>query len=143
MDTFFDLYRTPNERVIERQKNAFWNEWEGETETLDTIQVDALGLLSSLDALRGDTMGAKEVEEIDFFAADFAGSLHDLISNRIGQARRRGEDKGIDGFFIDCETGVFTEEVDKWLLRAKARRAQRIEMTAGDLGLDAFLAKVA
>ncbi len=139
-DTFATLYRTPDERAVERSKNAFWDAWEDEGEMLGTIQVDALGLLSSLDALRSDTMAAKQIEEIDFFAADFAGSLYDLISNRIGNAKKTGDDKGIGPDWIDCETGVFTEEVDKWLLRAKSRRAERVEMTADDLGLSGLRA---
>ena len=36
---------------------------------------------------------------------------------------------------IDNDISVFTEQVDIWLARAKARRAEKVYMTAADLGL--------
>lgn len=131
----FSLYQTPRERALTREKNSFWDQWDNETELLDALQVDALALLSTLDMVRGETYFAKSVKDIDFLAADFAGGLYDLISDRIGRAKIEGDLKGIGPEWIECERGVFTEQVDMWLARAKARRAETVYMTAADLGI--------
>lgn len=132
-----DIYLTRHERIVRRERDDFWNEWENEADTLGRIQREAMALLTTLDDLRSDTYRAAAVAEIDHFAADFAGTLHDLISNRIGAAQKRGDAKGIGVEWIDCETSVFTEEVDRWLERSDARRPVLVEMTEADLGLPA------
>lgn len=134
MDTMH-LYQTPSERVLTRERNAFWDRWDNEKDLLDGLQVDAMAMLTSLDGIRGETYFAKSVEEIDFLAADFAGGLHDLISNRIGRAQREADSKNIGPDWVNCDMSVFTEQVDLWLARAKARRAEVVYMTAADLGL--------
>ncbi|HEY1034975.1 MAG TPA: hypothetical protein VGE09_08340 [Pseudoxanthomonas sp.] len=129
------MMQTKRERLERLDRCDFWDTWDGEVEQLDAIQMEALGLLSSLDALRSDTYRAAAVEEIDFFAADFAGTLYDLISNRVGAAKSRGDEINIGPEWIDCERAVFAEQVDMWMARAKARRAEKVYMTAGDLGI--------
>lgn len=132
------IYRHPSSAVLTGKRIAFLDRWDDECDHLDRLQMDALGLLSTLDTMRSEMIWAHEIEEVDFFAADFAGTLHDLMSNRIGRAQQEA-DEGL-GFApdeIDNDMTVFTEQVDIWLARAKARRAERVVMTAADLGLAA------
>lgn len=129
------FYRTPDENVMIGKRVAFADRWDDECDRLDRLQMDALGLLSTLDAMREEMIWAHEIEEVDFFAADFAGSLHDLISNRIGRAQKEADEIGLNPDEIDNDMSVFAEQVDIWLARAKARRAEKVYMTAADLGL--------
>ena len=128
------IYRHPSSAVLAGKRTALSDRWEDECGYLDDLQWGALHLLSTLDTLRSEQVWAHEVKEIDDFAADFAGTLHDLLSNRIGRAQKEADEIGIDPDQIDNDMSVFAEQVDIWLARAKARRAEIVYMTAGDLG---------
>lgn len=129
------IYRHPSSATLVNRRCQFLDRWDDECGYLDELQADAISLLSTLDTFRSEMIWAHEIEEVDFFAADFAGTLHDLMSNRIGRAQKEGDDIGFSPDEIDNDMSAFTEQVDMWMARAKARRAEKVYMTAGDLGI--------
>lgn len=129
------IYRHPSSAVLAGKRTALLDRWDDECGYLDDLQWGALHLLSTLDTFRSEMIWRHEIEEVDFFAADFAGTLHDLMCDRIGRAKKEADEIGLNPDQIDNDMSVFAEQVDIWLARAKARRAEIVYMTAGDLGI--------
>jgi len=124
MDTALPADRHAIKAAASRARVSWLDDWVTFAKPeLERALSSGLDHLRKLDDLFNGVRRADDNKMLAGTACDFAGGLHNLLSNLVGTARKDADEHGINVDAVDLDLSALETELAKWELRYASRQA--------------------